>query len=338
MFMNNVINELNCIIKAFHDAKAESDHDWISNHASQGKLLEMCFVNIAGKQSTYYVNESVLSMTRKIKQVLTTVCDDDVVNSRMQKGDKGDVGRSGKSGIPGAKGDLGAKGEPGGVGQKGMQGESCALGSLVTELATRLAKIEELVPLSSCVTSTSNGPRTLMSGVEVYCEDGWTIFQRRIDGSVNFGRRWYDYANGFGQIGLDNIHEMTRGGGCRLKIELWDFDGNQRHADYSSFSIESAENLYRLRVSGYSGNAGDSLKYHNGQSFSTEDSDNDSSGVNCATRFGGSQGWWFVSCGYSLLNGVWMRQSSGSWHGIIWNHWKGGNEPLKETKMKLRCD
>ncbi|CAK8690213.1 unnamed protein product [Clavelina lepadiformis] len=285
----------------------------------------------------------MMTYSQQCRQVLTTVCDDDVVNSSMQKGDKGDVGRSGKSGNPGAQGDPGAKGEPGGAGQKGMQGESCALGSLVTDLASRMAKFEKLLPLSSCATSSSNGTRTLMSGVKVYCEDGWTIFQRRIDGSVSFGRQWDDYANGFGQIdgefwlGLDNIHEMTRGGGCRLKIELWDFDGNQAHADYSSFSIESAENLYRLRVSGYSGNAGNSLEGNNGNAFSTEDSNNDYSYVNCATLYG-SQGWWFVDCGHSFLNGVWMRQSSGYRHGIIWKHWKGYYEPLKETKMKLRCD
>ncbi|CAK8686813.1 unnamed protein product [Clavelina lepadiformis] len=196
------------------------------------------------------------------RQVLTTDCDDDIINSTMLKGDKGDVGRPGKSGL------SGVKGEPGGIGQKGD--------------ARRIVRYVVARDRHSHQTS-NNGPHTLTSGVEVYCEDEWTIFQRRIDGSVDFGRRWDDYANGFGQIdgefwlGLDNIHEMTRGGGCRLKIELWDFAGNQRHAEYSSFSIESAENLYRLRVSGYSGNAGDSLAHSNGYPFSTEDRDNDSS-------------------------------------------------------------
>ncbi|XP_076806204.1 fibrinogen-like protein A [Clavelina lepadiformis] len=291
--------------------------------------------------------------SQQCRQVMTTVCDDEVTNSRMQKGDKGDVGRSGKSGSQGAKGE---------VGEKGMQGDSCALGSLGTDIITRLARIEELLTrssttttttvatttassrITSCVSSSSNGVHILTNEVEVYCDDGWTVFQRRIDGTVSFQRAWDDYANGFGQIdgefwlGLDNIHEMTRGGECRLKIELWDFDGNQRHADYSSFSIESAENLYRLRVSGYSGNAGDSLAHNNGHPFSTEDSDNDSSGGNCASHLGGTQGWWFGACSDSFLNGVWIRQSSGGWHGIIWYHWKGAREPLKETKMKLRCD
>ncbi|CAK8686898.1 unnamed protein product [Clavelina lepadiformis] len=250
----------------------------------------------------------MMTYSQECRQVLTTVCDNDVISSNMQKG------------------------------------ESCVLGSLGTDIRTRLAKLEEFLIPRSCVTSLRDGPQRLTSGVEVYCEDGWTIFQRRIDGSVDFGRRWDDYANGFGQIdgefwlGLDNIHEMTRGGGCRLKIELWDFDGNQRHADYSSFSIEPAENLYRLRVSGYSGNAGDSLTYHNSEPFSTEDNDNDFNDGNCATKFGGSQGWWFGNCGFSFLNGVWMRQSSGIWHGILWKDWTEHDEPLKETKMKLRCD
>ena len=77
----------------------------------------------------------VMTYSQQCRQVLTTVCADDVVNSTMQKEDKGDVGRSGS---PGAQGDPGAKGEPGAVGQKGMQGESCALGSLVTDLASRM--------------------------------------------------------------------------------------------------------------------------------------------------------------------------------------------------------
>ena len=36
--------------------------------------------------------------SQQCRQVMTTVCDDEVTNSRMQKGDKGDVGRSGTLG------------------------------------------------------------------------------------------------------------------------------------------------------------------------------------------------------------------------------------------------
>ncbi|CAK8681272.1 unnamed protein product [Clavelina lepadiformis] len=289
---------------------------------------------------------------QQCRQVMTTVCHEEVTNSRMQKGDKGDVGRSGIAGSPGAKGE---------VGEKGMQGDSCALGSLGTDIVTRLARIEELLAhpsatttttvatttassrITSCVSSSSNGVHILTSGVEVFCDDGWTVFQRRIDGTVSFQRGWDDYANGFGQInwefwlGLDKIHEMTRGGGCRLKIELEDFDGDRAHADYSSFLVDSTENLYRLRVYGYSGNAGDSFGYSNNAPFSTYDKDNDSD--NCASAYAGNQGWWMTKrCCQACLNGLWMRESTGIFHGIIWYHWKGYRTPLRSSKMKFRCD
>ncbi|XP_076807294.1 uncharacterized protein LOC143450575 isoform X2 [Clavelina lepadiformis] len=118
----------------------------------------------------------MMTYSQQCRQVLTTVCDNDVIKSNMQKGDKGDAG---------------------GFGEKGMQGESCTLGSLGTDIVTRLAKIEELLTppstttratitvnttttsiITSCSTSSSNRPHTLTSGVEVYCEDGWTASER----------------------------------------------------------------------------------------------------------------------------------------------------------------
>ena len=74
----------------------------------------------------------MMTYSHECRQVLATVCDIDVINTAMQKGDKGDVGRPGESGLPGAKG------EPGGVGEKEMKGESCALGSLGNKILQRL--------------------------------------------------------------------------------------------------------------------------------------------------------------------------------------------------------
>ena len=54
---------------------------------------------------------------------------------------------------------------------------------------------------------------------KAYCDmsaGGWTVFQRRLDGSEEFDRNWNDYVNGFGNrageywLGLENIYFLTK--------------------------------------------------------------------------------------------------------------------------------
>lgn len=43
------------------------------------------------------------------------------------------------------------------------------------------------------------GPSSRLSSVL----SGWLLIQSRLDGSVDFGRRWDDYRRGFGNVALD---------------------------------------------------------------------------------------------------------------------------------------
>ena len=169
---------------------------------------------------------------------------------------------------------------------------------------------------------------------------GWTVFQRRQDGSVDFYRNWTDYENGFGNLtgefwlGLSKIHRFTKEQSNYLRLDLGDFDGNTSYAQYTTFSVGNSTTAYNLTVGGYSGTAGDSLAGHNGMKFSTRDNDNDNwSSGNYAQYWHGA--WWYNFYFNSHLNGPYHHNPvASSHHGIIWGQWKGWNYSLKFTEMK----
>jgi ficolin len=174
----------------------------------------------------------------------------------------------------------------------------------------------------------------------VYCDQttdggGWTIFQRRLNGQVDFYRNWTEYKNGFGDLngefwlGNDHLSSLTASGEHELRVELEDFEGNNVYAKYSKFKIYPEEENYKLEVSGYSGTAGDALEDHNGKMFSTFDRNNDEDTRNCAVQFHGA--WWYKACFHSNLNGQYSEKSN---KGIRWHHWKISS--LKKVEMKFR--
>ena len=177
----------------------------------------------------------------------------------------------------------------------------------------------------------------------VYCDmrtdgGGWTVFQRRQDGSVDFYRGWNDYKAGFGQLtaefwlGNDKIHRLTASRRCSLRVELEDWDGVKAYAKYGKFNIGDEQAQYRLEVGSYSGTAGDSLAYHNNMEFSTKDRDNDKDRVNCAVQHTGA--WWYNWCHNSNLNGQYLGNKR-HYRGTRWYHFRH-NLSLKFTEMKLR--
>nr|CAH0107216.1 unnamed protein product [Daphnia galeata] len=171
---------------------------------------------------------------------------------------------------------------------------------------------------------------------------GWTVIQRRGDYGLpreNFSVNWRDYKLGFGQLdrefwfGNDFIHRLTNEHDVVLRVELWDFEDGHVYADYESFRVDSEEDLYRLWVEGYQGNATDSLGSHNGYAFSTFDRDNDEAPpcCPCAPAYGGG------CCFEANLNGEYHVNpiENDYFRGIIWELWRG-DYSLRAVELKIR--
>ncbi|XP_019514952.1 PREDICTED: angiopoietin-related protein 6 isoform X1 [Hipposideros armiger] len=184
--------------------------------------------------------------------------------------------------------------------------------------------------------------------VLAWCEQqleggGWTVIQRRQDGSVNFFTTWQHYKVGFGQpdgeywLGLEPVHQLTSRGDHELLVLLEDWGGRGARAHYDAFSLEPERDHYRLRLGQYHGDAGDSLSWHNDKPFSTVDRDRDSYSGNCALYQRG--GWWYHACAHSNLNGVWHRGGhyrSRYQDGVYWAEFRGGAYSLKKAAMLIR--
>ncbi|XP_057243716.1 ficolin-3 [Malurus melanocephalus] len=113
---------------------------------------------------------------------------------------------------------------------------------------------------------------------------GWTVIQRRQDGSVDFNRTWNEYKDGFGDLngefwlGNDNIHRITSQGDYSLRIDLEDWNNKHKHAFYQVFRNICAEISHG--------------------------------------------GWWYHQCFFSNLNGVYYKKISHTEisHGGWWYH------------------
>ncbi|XP_041911312.1 ficolin-1-like [Arvicola amphibius] len=172
---------------------------------------------------------------------------------------------------------------------------------------------------------------------------GWTVFQRRMDGSVDFFRDWDSYKRGFGNLGTefwlgnDYLHLLTGNGSQDLRVDLQDFQGQTSYAKYSSFRVSGEQEKYKLTLGQFlGGTAGDSLTSHNSMPFTTHDQDNDANNLNCATLYHGA--WWYKDCHHSNLNGRYLPGSHGSFaDGINWMTGLGYHYSYKVAEMKIRA-
>jgi len=176
---------------------------------------------------------------------------------------------------------------------------------------------------------------------------GWIIIHQHLGYYFNWNLTWAHYKTGFGSInynhwlGLEKVHLLTSSQPYRLRVEMQQWRTNLWYsAEYWSFKIgDELNDKYRLDVSGYSGDAGDSLQYegewngdglfgnyvHNGMSFTTFDQDNDRhASYNCAPDRGG--GWWYNRCFMACLT---CNSANNEW-------WTLHSEHIVNSRMMIK--
>ncbi|PIK33303.1 fibrinogen-like protein A, partial [Apostichopus japonicus] len=80
------------------------------------------------------------------------------------------------------------------------------------------------------------------------------VFQRRVDGSVDFYRNWQSYKVGFGELdhefwlGNDKLYYLTNQGDYQLRIDMVNRDGAPYYAKFDLFRIND-EMKYNVQLS-----------------------------------------------------------------------------------------
>ncbi|XP_039435784.1 microfibril-associated glycoprotein 4-like [Culex pipiens pallens] len=230
-----------------------------------------------------------------------------------------------------------------------MQLEHMQISMMTTEKPPAVLEACDQLPASS-----ASGVWTVMpdgefsKSMKVVCEQeysggGWTVFQHRYNGTVNFFRDWDEYRFGFGKmdggefwLGLERLHQLTYSAPHELVILLEDFEGNGTYARYENFEIAGEPDLYKVtKINGYNGTAGDSMSFTLGAYFSTFDEDNDTHEENCAVKYHGA--WWYRNCHSSNLNGKYLKGKNDEYgRGMSWAKFHGVGYSLKSSKMMIR--
>lgn len=149
-------------------------------------------------------------------------------------------------------------------------------------------------------------------GFQVFCEmesngGGWTVFQRRVDGTVDFYRNWTSYKEGFGGLnhefwlGNDKLYTFTNQKNYQLRVDAVNSQGTSFYNLHDTFRINDESDKYRLTITSISGGntgGGSALGGNNDNRFSTYDQDNDPSDTyHCAQEHRGA--WWYWGDGYA---------------------------------------
>ncbi|XP_053398072.1 ficolin-3-like [Mercenaria mercenaria] len=150
--------------------------------------------------------------------------------------------------------------------------------------------------------------------IPVFCDmdtdgGGWTVFQNRFDGSIDFYRKFSEYENGFGAPGgLKYTQEIASQGATEIRLEMKKNNGEEGYETYklldgTDYTLSINESSAR-RSAGISERESFSMTVWSGigYPFSTYDRDKDYDGSkNLAIERHGA--WWYASGTEVNLNG-----------------------------------
>ena len=211
------------------------------------------------------------------------------------------------------------------------------------------------------VSTAKDGPHTIypdsstLTSLNVSCDQetdngGWVMYQRRVDGTLNFTQSWEDYKHGSGTngdgttelwLGNEKAYHMVHSYGKKwkgqLRIEADAFDGRSCWLVASDFRMYSENHRYKVdwgRVTeSESGIAGD-WNFHERYSFKTYD--NVDAQAQCLRDHKG--GWWYghgINCTRLFLNGEYVKQADATSTSIAVRSFKP-NTALQRSRMMFR--
>ncbi|XP_071835670.1 ficolin-1-A-like [Apostichopus japonicus] len=167
---------------------------------------------------------------------------------------------------------------------------------------------------------------------------GWTVFQRRVNGSVDFNRTWISYKGGFGDVshefwlGNEKLYHLTNQGNYQLRVDFVNRSGNPFYAKFDRFRINNESDNYRLsRIGKYSGNAGGSGGFGSRLNYSFSTSDKNNGG--CSDDY--HCGWWFRECRTRSLNGDYHAALNVR-SGVSWYRQSDYYDNIEYTEMKIK--
>ena len=191
----------------------------------------------------------------------------------------------------------------------------------------------------------------------VYCDQetldgGWIVIMRNKYGCVNFDKTWNEYKNGFGNLQYDfwlgneflyratTLYKLLKSKEMEVYITLQDHDDQKVYAHYNTFFVISELNKYKLRISGYTGTAGNSMSHDDYKPFTTKDKDNDfNKDFNCASNYQEKGGWWYYNCSYSSLAKSYFEFDlihQKYWPAPQWYHLHNNYDYFKSATMMFR--